>query len=74
MPCLLEDCAAECFSFLRVCVFGALTVRNFLQVEVRGRISEGAVPDVFTAIQSGNSDAVELHMIADTEAVNMQNR
>ena len=49
-------------------------MRNFLQVEVRGRISEGAVPDVFTAIQSGNSDAVELHMIADTEAVNMQNR
>ena len=46
----------------------------FLQVEARGRIAEGAAPDVCTAIQGGNSDAVELHMIADIEAVNMQNR
>ena len=49
-------------------------VRFFLQVEARGRIAEGAAPDVCTAIQGGNSDAVELHMIADIEAVNMQNR
>jgi hypothetical protein len=44
------------------------------QVEARRRIAGGGVPSVVDAAQSGDAEAVELHVIADAGAVNVRDK
>ena len=44
------------------------------QVEARRRIAGGGVPSVVDAAKSGDAEAVELHVIADPEAVNVRDK
>lgn len=41
-----------------------------MQAEARGRIAGEGTPGVVTAAERGNADLVELHVIADAQAVN----
>ena len=41
-----------------------------MQAEAIGRVAGGGVPGVVDAALSGNTEAVELHVIADARAVN----
>ena len=53
-------------------VWGADGAVGFLQAEARGRVAGGGVPRVVNAAYSGNAEAVELHVIADAGAVNVE--